>query len=256
VAKWVNSSQPSWNNFEEEQYNTFMKMQKNNEWQWSNFTWQYTSISTGTKIGWKINFIDTSGNINCTDIMSFEINDDLYINDLQSKWNYISVPFNQSINKNNLIIKYNGYNYSWQEAVDSKIVLNFIYEWNRSSQSYEIVDTILPGFGYWIYSYHICELWAQIEGGFETDTFVTNLKTSWNVVGIPEDKLMHKENLTVYYNDTMYTWQEAVNNNILLDYIYLWNESYQNYQISDVFVSGKAHWVYAYIDCRLLKPSL
>jgi hypothetical protein len=50
-----------------------MKMQENDQWQWSNFTWQNQSIPVGTIVGWQIYYIDTSGNANATDIMSFTI---------------------------------------------------------------------------------------------------------------------------------------------------------------------------------------
>ena len=51
-------------------------MIENNEWQWSNFSWYNYSIPDGTIIGWRIYYIDTSKNINCTDIMSFTILED------------------------------------------------------------------------------------------------------------------------------------------------------------------------------------
>jgi hypothetical protein len=54
-------------------YNSPMKMQENNEWQWSNFSWQNASIPFGTTVGWRIFYMDTSGNINKTDVMSFKI---------------------------------------------------------------------------------------------------------------------------------------------------------------------------------------
>jgi subtilisin family serine protease len=54
-------------------YGSPLKMQENNEWQWSNFTWQNPTIPNGTRVSWKIYYRDTCGNTNCTDIMSFFI---------------------------------------------------------------------------------------------------------------------------------------------------------------------------------------
>jgi parallel beta-helix repeat protein len=54
-------------------YDSPLKMQENNQWQWSNFTWQNSAILNGTVVGWRIYYLDTSGNVNCTDIMSFII---------------------------------------------------------------------------------------------------------------------------------------------------------------------------------------
>jgi len=41
-------------------------------WTWSNFTWQNSSITTSKTIGWRIYYNDTSGNVNKTDVMTFE----------------------------------------------------------------------------------------------------------------------------------------------------------------------------------------
>jgi len=57
-------------------YDSPMKMQENDQWQWSNFTWQNASIPVGTTVGWRIYYNDTSGNVNCTDIMSFTIGEE------------------------------------------------------------------------------------------------------------------------------------------------------------------------------------
>jgi hypothetical protein len=51
-------------------YNSPMNMTKNSVWQWSNFTWQNSSLDR-TRIGWRIFYNDTSGNEVGTDIMVF-----------------------------------------------------------------------------------------------------------------------------------------------------------------------------------------
>lgn len=43
------------------------------EWVWSNFTWQNSSIPMGTQVGWRIYYVDSSSNEIATDIMSFYI---------------------------------------------------------------------------------------------------------------------------------------------------------------------------------------
>jgi len=263
IANCVHPS-PYWNDYSDEfqknyylnKYESPTKMQENNLWQWSNFTWQNPEISNGTQVGWRIYFIDTSGNVNCTDIMNFSIGQEITSMKilLYPDWNFVSLPFNQSINKTDIIVKYNGYYYTWQEAVANDIILGFIYDWNRYTQNFNLVDSLRPGFGYWIYAYHNCELWAQGLSGFITDNFITDLNTNWNTIGLPDNKEVHKENLTVYYNGTEYSWQEAVDNDTILNFIYLWNEINQYYQLTDVLIPGKACWMYAFVDCRLLKP--
>ena len=115
--------------------------------------------------------------------------------------------------------------------------------------------TIDPGYGCWMYAYYDCELWAQGIGTFETDNYITDLLTNWNIVGLPDDESVHKENLTVYYNETEYTWQEAVNNTIILGFSYEWNETNQNYEITDMLKPGGGCWMYAYYNCTLFRPA-
>ena len=181
--------------------------------------------------------------------------DYLQISDVSSGWNFVSLPFNESVNKTDLVIRYNESEYTWQEAVNNSIFLGYIYLWNRSIQNYELTDILDPGYGYWMYSYNDCEMWVHGVGNFITDSYITDLLTNWNVVGVPDDKLVEKENITIRYNGTNYTWQEAVNNSIILGFIYGWNENIQNYGVSNVLNPGKSYWMYAYQDCRLLRPA-
>ncbi len=178
----------------------------------------------------------------------------IHITNFQPKWNFFSLPFNQTVVKTNITILFNGSEYSWGAAVNETIIVNFIYEWNRSNQNYDLVDSFKPGHGYWIYSYENCELRAIVERNLTDDSLITDLLFEWNLVGLPNDELVNKENISVYYNQVVYTWQEAVDNIIILNFIYLWDEINQKYEISDALVPGKACWIYAYFDCRLLKP--
>ncbi|MFH1100679.1 MAG: DUF2341 domain-containing protein [Methanobacteriota archaeon] len=50
-----------------------LRMQENNLWQWSNFSWQNPSIPAGRSVGWRIYYNDTSGNIVSTPVMSFTV---------------------------------------------------------------------------------------------------------------------------------------------------------------------------------------
>ncbi|MHA1971479.1 MAG: hypothetical protein ACTSW1_00720 [Candidatus Hodarchaeales archaeon] len=43
-------------------------------WTWSNFTWQNSSVPSGTVVGWRIYYNDTSANENVTDTKTFSIN--------------------------------------------------------------------------------------------------------------------------------------------------------------------------------------
>jgi hypothetical protein len=180
----------------------------------------------------------------------------LYVADLLARWNFVSLPFNQTVDKTNFRVKYNGSEYSWQEAVNQSIVLGFIYTWNRTYQNYELTDVFIPGEGYWMYAYNDCELQASGISGLVKDNYITNLLPKWNIMGVPNGEPVEKQNLTILNNGTVYTWQEAVTNNIILGFIYEWNETNQNYGLTDTLQPGKSYWMYAYHNCALLRPMI
>ena len=175
---------------------------------------------------------------------------DYYVS-LKSEWNMISLPVNQSFNKDNIAVSYLGVNYSWSEAVSNSIILDFIYSWNATNKIFEVTDVIEPGKGYWLYAYHECDLW--ISSMETTNDLITDLFIEWNLIGLPHDTQIAKENITVYHNGTEYTWEEAVNNNIILNYIYYWNATNKIYEITDILQPGSGYWMYAYYDCTLKK---
>ena len=55
----------------------------------------------------------------------------MYHINLNYDWNIISLPFNESINKADIIIRNNSVNYSWNDAVTQGIILEYLYDWNR-----------------------------------------------------------------------------------------------------------------------------
>jgi|GEM_PF-3538081 len=180
----------------------------------------------------------------------------VFINMMHSQWNFVSLPFNPSIHKNTLQIRYNGTMYTWQEAVNQSLILRFIYGWNRTRQIYELTDILDPGNGYWMYAYHDCELWAHNVSTFTSEPYLTTLLQTWNLIGSPDHEPIEQQNLTILYNGTLYSWQEAVTKNIILGFIYEWNETIQNFQLTNIVQPGKAYWMYAYQNCILLQSTI
>jgi parallel beta-helix repeat protein len=80
------------------------------------------------------------------------------ITDLGIGWNLKSIPYRESIDKADIIVYYNNTNYSWQEAVDDSIIINFVYGWNVTNQIYDLTDILYPGEGYWMFAYFNCTL--------------------------------------------------------------------------------------------------
>jgi hypothetical protein len=215
------------------------------------------TMNCTTTYSWKIVAWDNHGVSTAESLWQFTTNlGNIHIKNLSLIWNFVSLLFNQSVDKTNLIIKYNGSEYSWQEAINQSLILGFIYTWNRINQNYELTDTLAPGEGYWIYAYHDCELSARGVSGFASDIYITDFLQIWNLIGSPNSEPVEKQTLMIRYNGTMYTWQNAVTNTIILGFIYQWNETDQNYQLTDVLQPGKSYWMYAYYNCTLLRSTI
>jgi len=183
----------------------------------------------------------------------------LKITGLRTNWNIISLPFNQSISKTDIIVEYNDIIYSWQEAVDNEIVLGFIYTWTRKTpQHYDLTNTLKPGYGYWVYAYKTCTILADGVSTKNNDGYITNMLTTWNIVGLPDIIPLAKEELIVKYQGVYYSWNNATTNNnptggpIILGYIYNWSRPLpQHYELSNVFDPGYGYQMYAYYNCSL-----
>jgi len=179
---------------------------------------------------------------------------------LNQEWNLISIPMNESIYKNDILVRYNGINYTWTEAVNYGILLDFIYSWNVSTQSYEITFNLKPGNGYWLYAYNISDLLITIYDHYN-DTYIAMLFEEWNIIGVPFDYNVDKQNLEVLYNSTFYSWENATTSYneegepLILSFFYSWNSSNQNYETSEVLQSKIGFWMYTYFNCTLRKGS-
>jgi hypothetical protein len=178
-----------------------------------------------------------------------------YLISLSNNWNLISLPFNESVDKSDIIVSYNGSDYTWQQAVDNTTVLDFIYGWNASSQSYYSAESLEPGLGYWVWAYADCGIMFSSSVG--EDDYITDLELSWNMIGLPSNTSLWKENLVISYNGTDYSWYNATTNDneegepLILGFIYNWDRIIQNYMLSDDFDPGYGYWMYAYYDCIL-----
>jgi hypothetical protein len=168
---------------------------------------------------------------------------------LAAGWNFVSMPVNETISPSDITVNYNNINYTWQEAVDNTIVLGTIYGWSAAEQNYIIAEDISAGCGYWLYAYEPCVLWVTTTTPPNTDSYIAELKAEWNLVGLPYTAAVDKANLLVKYDGTTYTWQQAIDNGIVLKFIYGWDMTY--YTLEDVLGVGQARWMYAYHDCIL-----
>ena len=216
-----------------------------------NVFYYYNNYSIVGTYNYSIWVSDGAGNGVTSAVYQFVIIAEIKVSNLIYKWNFVSLPINQSVNKNDLFVIYSGSRYTWSEAVGYGYVLQFIYGWNRTTHSYNGTNILYPGEGYWIYVYHNMELWVTGIGPITPDNYITPLKTQWNIVGVPANQTVNKTNLIINYGGTNYNWSQAVTNGYVLQFVYGWSRTTQNYQGVNVLEAGECYWMYAYVDCVL-----
>ncbi len=175
---------------------------------------------------------------------------------MDKHWNFISLPFNHSIEIRDLIFIYHGILLNWTEATSSnnifekELVTKFLFGWNRSMQSYMFSNTLKPGFGYWFYAIDKCELW-NINKSTLSNNYITDLSHYWNIFGIPFFQSINKTDLILTYNETDYTWENALEAGLISNFIFGWDSNDQKYNFSNVLIPGNAYWIFSYVDCTL-----
>jgi hypothetical protein len=174
-----------------------------------------------------------------------------FIIPINKNWNIISTPFYEIIDKNDVIIQNNSINYSWNEAINEGIILDYLYNFNRTIQNYEFSQEFNPGFGYWIWSNYDCDL--LISGVQIENNHITDLKENWNIIGYPYNSTIHKTDILVENNSILYSWNETIYEEILIGYIYSWDRINQIYDFSNYLKPGEGYWIYSNFECSLYK---
>jgi hypothetical protein len=175
---------------------------------------------------------------------------DIHHINVKKHWNLISLPVYDTISKTDIIVRYGGDDYTWDEAKGT-IVLDTIYDWQRgSTQSYVATNTLEPGNGYWMWAYFDCEL---LIASNEVGTgHITDLQTKWNIMGYPYESSLVQTLLKIEYPPgTTLNWGDAVAGNIILGFIYGWDNTNQMYALKTTLMPGEGYWMYAYYDCTL-----
>jgi len=167
-------------------------------------------------------------------------------------WNLISIPVYDTISKTDIIVRYDGDDYSWDEA-KGIYVLDTIYDWQRGLiQNYVSTDTLEPGNGYWMWAYFDCEL--LIASNAVGTGHITDLETKWNIMGLPYEDSLAQILLQIEYPlGTTLDWEDAVSGDIILGFIYGWDSATQMYSLETTLEPGQGYWMYAYYDCILKK---
>ncbi len=163
-------------------------------------------------------------------------------------WNLISLPFNQSIDKEDIMVKYNDCYYSWDQAVTQGIVSDVIFGWDGGS--YVFASILEPGEGYWCYCYETCEFWVDVVT-VPSDDYITELEQGWNIMSVPDDQPLNKVDIIVNYGGTDYSWADAVTNGYVNDVVFGWDRNTQSYNFANTFIPSDGYWMYAYQPCIL-----
>ena len=165
---------------------------------------------------------------------------------INKDWNFFSIPLNQSLEKSQLTIMADHINYSWDQAVTSGIINDYIFGWNRAGQYYTFADIFYPGYGYWMFSYENCTL-SLDNLSIDYDEYITMTESGWNTFGISYNQSVNKDELII--NDE--SWNTAVNNGWISNYVFEWNREGQYYDFTDNFNPGFCYWIYTSDICNL-----
>jgi hypothetical protein len=204
---------------------------------------------------------------------------ELYHIDIVAGWNLISVPVGGECDDPCVVCKDvilvtnctgimgNG-TYSWDEAVALGWILPFTYGWQCEDigggcQMYTgDVDCLESGEGYWFYSYvdDITLLVPTDQCEDYHGTHITYLCEGWNLVGVPYPTDMFLDtDIDVVYNANVALWPAAAANGWVLEFVYGWNNTDQNYEIintgfGDGYLrSGQGYWMYSFVGAALKK---
>ncbi len=213
-----------------------------------------------------INYTDNDGEKNIVDVNAWEYctNINVYgsssatVNVLCEKtiikeftrkeWQLFSLPFGSSVTKDELIVRYNNTDYSFNEASSEGIILNFIYQFDNINKRWNTVDELSPGLGHYTYIYKENVTLYAIGNHPDENQLITYIFSGWNYIGIRRSEPVDISDLRFTYNGTEYNLDEAANQSIVLKFIYWYNETGQVHIIDDMLFPGSTYIMYSYKD--------
>ena len=73
----------------------------------------------------------------------------------------------------------------------------------------------------------------------------------WRLVSLPINTVVIKYDVRIINDTNNYSWTEAVNNNIILTFLYGWNRTYGYYDTVESFSPYQGYWMFFYEDYEL-----
>ena len=77
---------------------------------------------------------------------------------LNKNWSMVGLPYDSALNKEDIIVNYDGFDHTWSQAIADNVLLQFIYDWDTVNQYYLFSDALEPTYGYWMFAYQECTL--------------------------------------------------------------------------------------------------
>jgi hypothetical protein len=138
---------------------------------------------------------------------------------------------------------------------------NFI---NQSMTNIPSTNIYYLNLTYHLEGIYTFDIWAQDKEGNQTNSHIFKfyigyndtivpLAIGWNLISIPFLGWIEKNNITVIGNSSIYIWSEAVNDSIILDFVYYWDSDTQQYFTTDELFGIYGYWMYSYYDCTLVR---
>ena len=171
-----------------------------------------------------------------------------FITSLPTGWSLFSLPFNATVSLQDIIISIDNTNYTWQEAIQEGLVMPYVYTINRMTGMYEVANELKPSYGYWIYCYEPVKLW--VNGSYPNGNYIDS-SIGWNLISAPCNYNISLDNLTIIYNNNSYTWNEAINESLIMRWVYTVNRSNGMYETVDKLKPGYGYWIYCYEDVEI-----
>lgn len=77
---------------------------------------------------------------------------------------------------------------------------------------------------------------------------ITTLQYDWNMIGYPNRGSILLDMIYVIHNGTIYTWQDACEQMIVIPHVYGWDRDIQYYEAVDHLEAGFGYWMFSYYD--------
>jgi len=76
-----------------------------------------------------------------------------------------------------------------------------------------------------------------------------NISSGWNLIAVPST--IDKSDFIIKYDGCYYNWAQSVQETIVNQYVFGWNNAGQYYQFVDMLEPWQGYWMYAYQPCTL-----